>query len=141
MYFLLLLVAAGIIFLPRVFYRLTWTVCEGQYIGGVMQVSVRRSKVIYPLIEYYTSEYRVRFIAAQYLRDFMEMNQKVTILHSDLHPEDAYVLDYFGLWGTGIVYFGVVVLFLTPLTFAGALFPKIFLIKLNADKGVIIKKL
>jgi hypothetical protein len=140
MYFLLLLVATTIIFLPRIFRRIFWPVSEGQYIGTITQNSVRNSKVAYPLIEYYTSEYRVRFLAAQYLRDFMEMNQKVTVLHSKGHPENAYVLEYYGLWGTGILYFGVFVLFITPLTFAGALFPKYFKILLDADKGFTFKK-
>ncbi|MES2648014.1 MAG: hypothetical protein V4717_14140 [Bacteroidota bacterium] len=138
-YFLLLMIAATIIFLPKGFHRFFWSISEGKYIGSLQERYGRNSKVNYPLIEFETGKKPVRFLAPQYLRDFMTMNQKVTVLHSAINPENAFVLDYYGLWGVSFIYFGIFLLVLTPLTFGGSFFPKMFKVGFNSNRGVIIR--
>ncbi len=58
----------------------------------------------YPVVEFDTKEYHVSFIAPPYMEEVAGIGKNFTVLYNRKNPEDAYVLNFYGLWGESAKY-------------------------------------
>ena len=78
----------------------------------------------YPKVMFYTPQYEVTILAPSFMYEASEDMSSVTVYYSPKKPTNAFVYNFYGFWGTAMIYFLPFFLVATICTFSPNFIPK-----------------
>lgn len=64
----------------------------------------RRFVKQYPIIEFEANGYRISFLAPSYMKETVYVDKLVEVIYDEDEPVNAYVNNFYGLWGNAFIY-------------------------------------
>jgi hypothetical protein len=118
----------GIFLLPRVYRLATYETTVGTVTGfDYRQVPGKygpRTRS-YPIVEFETEKYRVGFRIPNYMKDMVNVGGSVLVMYDRENPSNAYVKNFYGLWGNVFIFLLPFFLIWTVCIFHYDLIPKV----------------
>jgi hypothetical protein len=109
--------------LPQLYKIATYKRAIAQ-VSGTIDQHLRRRTDHYPIIYFETEAHKVRFTAPSFMYEMMDIGSHVEVFYDPERPSQAYVNNFWGLWGTRFIYFFPIFILLTACTFSVDLLPK-----------------
>jgi hypothetical protein len=89
----------GILLLPRVYFLATFTKTEGMVTGFDYGY-----KYAVPIIEFRVGDIEYNFNGPDYMKGNVNSGQKVLVIYNPKNSKQAYVNNFYGLWGDPFIY-------------------------------------
>lgn len=103
MYFIVLFAVFAFFLGKRIVHALTYKHTQGVVIGFDYYEGRKYTKK-YPIVEFKTEKYVIEFRAPDYMSETVYVDKIVEVIYDTNNPRDAYVYNFYGLWGNAFIF-------------------------------------
>ncbi len=103
LYFIVLFIVSAIFLGKRIVHAITYKHTKGVVIAFDYYEG-RKYTNKYPIIEFETEKYVIEFRAPSYMAENVYVDKIVEVIYDPDNPSNAYVNNFYGLWGNAFVF-------------------------------------
>ena len=99
LYLIVNILVFGILLFPRIYYLISFNRTVGLVTGFDYS-----AKYAVPIIEFKVNENEYHFYGPDYMKETVNPGQQIPVIFNPKNPKQAYVNNFYGLWGDPFVY-------------------------------------
>ena len=103
LYFIVLFTVFALFLGKRIFHAITYKHSKGVVIGFDYSEGRKYTKK-YPIIEFEAEKYVIEFTAPSYMAESVYVDKIVDVIYDPKDPGNAYVNNFYGLWGNAFIF-------------------------------------